>query len=124
MLKYEVCKSDKGDDSGISNPKAELLEWCNSILSPQGLAVSNFTSSWTNGMAFCGLLNSVESDLIPMAGRKPANGEENLELAFKTALERTSCPRLLDVLDFQADLTDELSVITYVATLKHFMAKA
>jgi spectrin beta len=122
VLKYQVRKTDKGDQENNS-PKQYLLDWANKELSSVGLAVKNFTHDWSNGLAFCGLLSDLEADSIAFSELNPTESEKNLELAFKTAQEKLGMPQLLDASDIARQI-EELSVMTYVATLKAHLALA
>ena len=43
---------------------AALEEWCRRALDGSGIEVSNMSSSWRDGMAFCALIQRYRPDLI------------------------------------------------------------
>uniref|UniRef100_A0AAZ1Y2D2 Calponin-homology (CH) domain-containing protein n=1 Tax=Oreochromis aureus TaxID=47969 RepID=A0AAZ1Y2D2_OREAU len=44
-------------------PSQSLLEWCQSITSGyRGVKVTNFSTSWRNGLAFCAILHHFHPD--------------------------------------------------------------
>jgi len=83
--------------------------------------ITNFTSNWTNGLAFCALIHKHQPQLIDYDSLDKANGPANLELAFSVA-ETLGIPRLLDVEDLNTDKPDERSIMTQVAEYFHRFA--
>lgn len=53
--------------------------------SPQNIDIQNFSSSWSDGMAFCALVHSFFPLEFDYNTLDPANRKHNLELAFTTA---------------------------------------
>lgn len=46
-------------------PGQDLLEWCKDITkSYSGIKVTNLTTSWRNGMAFCAIIHNFQPDLM------------------------------------------------------------
>lgn len=46
-------------------PGQDLLEWCKDVTRDyQGVKVTNLTTSWRNGMAFCAVIHSFRPDLM------------------------------------------------------------
>lgn len=107
------------DDEGNSARQA-LLDWCNSVLNPQGLSVQNFTSSWQDGRAFCGLVNALEPDHIPLNEVPASTPIENMERAFDEAEELFSFPQVIDAEDV-VENPDDLSIMTYVSYFRAYM---
>ncbi|KDO23897.1 hypothetical protein SPRG_10042 [Saprolegnia parasitica CBS 223.65] len=96
--------------------KEGLLLWCKDCLDafPDIVRVTNFTSSWRNGLAFCALISAFHPALIPIESLSPANAAENLALAFHVLEQTFDVPQLLQVEDFEVGV-DEKSVLTYLA---------
>lgn len=104
--------------------KEGLLLWCQKKTAGyRDVKVENFTSSWTNGLAFCALIHRHRPDLLDYDPLDKANGKQNLELAFSIAEKHLGIPRLLDVEDI-ADMPkpDERSIMTYVSEFFHAFA--
>lgn len=56
----------------------DLLPW-------QNIDIQNFSSSWSDGMAFCALVHSFFPLEFDYNALEPANRKHNLGLAFTTA---------------------------------------
>lgn len=106
------------DVEGVSG-KDGLLLWVNrSLADYPTVDVRNFSSSWSNGMAFCALIHRFYPSLIDFEKLNPANALENVKLAFDTALEKFKIPQLLEVADVAGQAKpDEKSITTYVSLL-------
>lgn len=49
----------------LTTPGQDLLEWCKEMTkSYPGVKVTNLTTSWRNGMAFCALIHHFRPDLM------------------------------------------------------------
>ncbi|OQS03804.1 alpha-actinin-1, partial [Thraustotheca clavata] len=98
--------------------KEGLLLWCKECLQdfPDIVKITNFTTSWSNGLAFCALIYAFHPDLIPLDDLSPEHPQENLALAFTTLEKSFEVPQLLQVEDFQVTV-DEKSVLTYLALI-------
>lgn len=108
------------NEEGLS-AKEGLLLWCQRKTSGyEGVSVQNFSTSWTDGLAFCALLDRHRPDLLDFNELDPADHRGNMELAFQIASEEIGIPQLLDVEDI-CDIAkpDERSVMTYVAYWFH-----
>lgn len=48
-----------------STPGLDLLEWCKEVTQGyDGVKVTNLTTSWRNGMAFCAVIHHFRPDLM------------------------------------------------------------
>jgi hypothetical protein len=48
-----------------TTPGQDLLEWCKEVTREyQGVKVTNLTTSWRNGMAFCAVVHHFRPDLV------------------------------------------------------------
>ena len=105
---------------GVS-AKEGLLLWCQrKTQGYAGVDVYNFTSSWTDGLAFCALLNKYRSDVLDYSKLDRNDHRGNTALAFRVAERHVDIPALLSV-DDVCDVVrpDERSVMTYVAQFYH-----
>ncbi|CAK4700089.1 hypothetical protein LEN26_000277 [Aphanomyces euteiches] len=106
---------------GVSG-KDGLLLWCNQILEPYELHVSNFTTHWSNGLAFCYLLHAYDATLVNLQDLSPDHGPDNLALAFSLLETHLAIPSLLSPEDLQGKV-DEKSVLTYVSMVFQAITK-
>lgn len=55
-----------------------LLEWCQAVTAGyRGVRITNFTTSWRNGLAFCAILHRFYPDKIDYASLDPLNIKQN-----------------------------------------------
>ncbi|KAL6121217.1 hypothetical protein NUSPORA_01902 [Nucleospora cyclopteri] len=96
--------------------KQEILEWAKSVTQGyENVKVTNFTSSFADGLAFNAIIHFHRADLIDISCLSKENKRENLEQAFRVAEESLGIGRLLDVNDVLSfDVPDEKSIFTYI----------
>uniref|UniRef100_A0A3P9GX03 Smoothelin, like n=1 Tax=Oryzias latipes TaxID=8090 RepID=A0A3P9GX03_ORYLA len=112
--------------SSASTIKQILLEWCRSkTIGYQNIDIQNFSSSWSNGMAFCALVHSFFPAEFDYNSLSPANRRHNFELAFATAEAKAGCDRLIEVDDMMimGHKPDPMCVFTYVQSLYNHLRK-
>ncbi|XP_075872762.1 uncharacterized protein LOC142882109 [Nelusetta ayraudi] len=112
--------------SSASGIKQILLEWCRSkTIGYQNIDIQNFSSSWSDGMAFCALVHSFFPLEFDYNTLEPSNRKHNLGLAFTTAEEQADCLRLIEVDDMleMGDKPDPMCVFTYVQSLYNHLKK-
>ncbi|TNN47353.1 Smoothelin-like protein 2 [Liparis tanakae] len=118
--KPKLKRSQSFGASSASGIKQILLEWCRSkTIGYQNIDIQNFSSSWSDGMAFCALVHSFFPLDFDYNALQPANRKHNLQLAFTTAEEQADCLRLIEVEDMMmmGDKPDPMCVFTYVQSL-------
>ncbi|XP_013412078.1 cytospin-A isoform X2 [Lingula anatina] len=99
-----------------------LLKWCQQkTLAHRGIDITNFSSSWNDGLAFCALLHSYMPDKIPYNELNSHDKRRNFTLAFKAA-EKVGIPSTLSISEMAAtERPDWMQVMAYVASIyKHF----
>ncbi|XP_055534423.1 EH domain-binding protein 1 isoform X2 [Wyeomyia smithii] len=105
-----------------STPGQDLLEWCKETTKNyHGVKVTNLTTSWRNGMAFCAIIHHFYPSLIDMTKLSPGNVIENCRTAFDAA-EKLGIPRVIEPRDMNMlAVPDKLAVMTYLYQLRaHF----
>ncbi|XP_051903238.1 smoothelin-like protein 2 isoform X2 [Hippocampus zosterae] len=118
--KPKLKRSQSFGVTSASGIKHILLEWCRSkTVGYQNIDIQNFSSSWSDGMAFCALVHSFFPLEFDYNTLKPANRKQNLQLAFSTAETQADCLRLIEVDDMleMGDKPDPMCVFTYVQSL-------
>ncbi|KAM6983530.1 smoothelin-like protein 2 [Tautogolabrus adspersus] len=118
--KPKLKRSQSFGVSSASGIKQILLEWCRSkTIGYQNIDIQNFSSSWSDGMAFCALVHSFFPLEFDYNALNPANRRQNLQQAFTTAEQQADCLRLIEVEDMlnMGDKPDPMCVFTYVQSL-------
>ncbi|XP_008276583.1 smoothelin-like protein 2 isoform X2 [Stegastes partitus] len=124
--KPKLKRSQSFGVSSASGIKQILLEWCRSkTIGYQNIDIQNFSSSWSDGMAFCALVHSFFPLEFDYNSLNPANRKHNLGLAFTTAEQQADCLRLIEVEDMMemGDKPDPMCVFTYVQSLYNHLKK-
>ncbi|KAM9733314.1 smoothelin, like isoform 1-T2 [Menidia menidia] len=112
--------------SSASSIKQILLEWCRSkTIGYQNIDIQNFSSSWSDGMAFCALVHYFFPTEFDYNSLSPANRKLNFEVAFGTAEAKAGCDRLIEVDDMMimGRKPDPMCVFTYVQSLYNHLRK-
>ncbi|XP_075401527.1 EH domain-binding protein 1-like protein 1 isoform X5 [Tenrec ecaudatus] len=112
---------------GLEGPPAlvsssqSLLEWCQEVTAGyRGIRITNFTTSWRNGLAFCAILHRFHPDKIDYASLGPLNIKENNKKAFD-GFAALGVSRLLDPADMVLlSVPDKLIVMTYLCQIRAF----
>ncbi|XP_014904609.1 cytospin-A [Poecilia latipinna] len=99
-----------------------LLKWCQKKTEGyQNIDITNFSSSWNDGLAFCALLHTYLPAHIPYQELSSQDKRRNFTLAFQAA-ESVGIKCTLDINDMvHTERPDWQSVMTYVTAIyKYF----
>uniref|UniRef100_A0A8C3NWG8 Molecule interacting with CasL protein 1 n=1 Tax=Cyanoderma ruficeps TaxID=181631 RepID=A0A8C3NWG8_9PASS len=97
----------------------ELLSWCQaSTAGYPGVAVTNFSTSWTSGLALCALIHHFRPDLVDFDSVDPQDAIRTHQLMLDIAEQELGIQPVLSSAEM-ATMTgpDHLDLITY---LSHF----
>jgi len=98
-----------------SGAKELVLNWVQDTLKEYPLSITNFSSSWADGLAFCALIHSFFPESFSWESLKPEERRENFTLAFKAAEDLANIDPLLEVEDMMLfEKPDWKCVFTYV----------
>ncbi|KAM4846729.1 EH domain-binding protein 1-like protein 1 isoform 1-T1 [Thomomys bottae] len=107
--------------SALVSSSQSLLEWCQEVTTGyRGVCITNFTTSWRNGLAFCAILHRFHPDKINYASLDPLNIKQNNKQAFD-GFESLGVSRLLEPADMVLlSVPDKLIVMTYLCQIRAF----
>nr|XP_016929622.1 EH domain-binding protein 1 isoform X4 [Drosophila suzukii] len=108
-----------------NTPGQDLLEWCKEVTKDyNNVKVTNLTTSWRNGMAFCAIIHHFAPELIDMSQLSAHDVVGNCRIAFDAA-ESLGIPRVIEPREMNMlTVPDKLGVMTYLHQLRaHFTGK-
>ncbi|XP_066260319.1 EH domain-binding protein 1 isoform X2 [Euwallacea similis] len=120
-LNKDLIETPKSQQKSTT-PGQDLLEWCKEMTKDYpGVKVTNLTTSWRNGMAFCALIHHFKSDLIDFHALSPHDIKANCKTAFDAG-DKLGIPRVIEPSDMHMlAVPDKLAVMTYLHQLRaHF----
>ena len=122
ILRLQIGAIEGAD---MQNAKMALLKWTQA--KTKGYAnvdVTNFSTSWKNGLAFNALIHAHRSDLIDFPSLGQGDAQANLNNAFTVAESTLGIDKLLDAEDV-AEFPDEKSIMTQLFMYyNHFAAQS
>lgn len=104
------------------NACQSLLVWCKEVTKNyRGVKITNFTTSWRNGLSFCAILHHFRPDLIDYKSLNPQDIKENNKKAYD-GFASIGISRLLEPSDMVLlAIPDKLTVMTYLYQIRaHF----
>jgi len=91
-----------------------LLSWIQDQVSLiRNVIVVDFTESFSNGLALCALIYSIEPNIIDFHNLNTLKRQDNIRLALSLSSKHFKIPPLLDITDF--DDLDEVSMIIFLS---------
>uniref|UniRef100_H3BHJ4 Smoothelin, like n=1 Tax=Latimeria chalumnae TaxID=7897 RepID=H3BHJ4_LATCH len=124
--KAKLKRSQSFGVPSANSIKQILLEWCRSkTIGYKSIDIQNFSSSWSDGMAFCALIHSFFPEAFDYDSLQPSNRKHNFELAFTMAEKLANCDRLIEVDDMMVmgRKPDPMCVFTYVQSLYNHLRR-
>ncbi|XP_052800117.1 cytospin-A-like isoform X2 [Mya arenaria] len=99
-----------------------LLKWCQQkTITYSNVDITNFSSSWNDGLAFCALIHTYLPDKIPYGELNSDDKRRNFTLSFNAA-DSVGIPSTLNINDMVAmERPDWQAVFNYITAIyKHF----
>ncbi|XP_036814067.1 EH domain-binding protein 1-like protein 1 isoform X5 [Oncorhynchus mykiss] len=123
----ETCLGSAGSPEGLmASPglvtsSQSLLEWCQEVIKEhKGVKITNFSTSWRNGLAFCALLHHFHPDRINFEMLDPYDIKRNNKKAFDGFAE-LGISRLIEPSDMVLlAVPDRLIVMTYLNQIRTY----
>ncbi|XP_013184745.2 EH domain-binding protein 1 isoform X1 [Amyelois transitella] len=103
-------------------PVQDLLEWCQAATRENiSCQITNLTTSFRSGLAFCAIIHRFRPDLIDFSGLQPDDAETNLKIALE-ASAKLGISQVLCAADvYGRPQPDRLAIMTYLFQLRaHF----
>ncbi|XP_030052433.1 utrophin isoform X2 [Microcaecilia unicolor] len=120
ILHWQVkdVMKDIMSDLQQTNSEKILLSWVRQSTRPYSqVNVLNFTTSWTDGLAFNAVLHRHKPELFSWEKVVRMSPIERLEHAFTVAKNHLGIEKLLDPEDVAVQLPDKKSIIMYLTSL-------
>ncbi|PBC26807.1 Dystrophin [Apis cerana cerana] len=101
-----------------TNLEKTLLAWCRqNSQNYSGVDIKNFTTSWSDGLAFNAILHKWKPHLFDFNNIARKHPNARLDHAFRIAQEQLGIERLLDPEDVNTSVPDKKSIMMYVMCL-------
>ncbi|KAL1271773.1 hypothetical protein QQF64_030789, partial [Cirrhinus molitorella] len=105
----------------LVNSSQSLLEWCQKVTQGyKGVRITNFSTSWRNGLAFCAILHHFHPDKVNYEMLDPYDIKRNNKKAFDGFAE-LGISRLIESSDMVLlAVPDRLIVMTYLNQIRTY----
>ncbi|XP_042297941.1 smoothelin isoform X2 [Sceloporus undulatus] len=126
MSRVAVQRSASFGVPNANSIKQMLLDWCRAkTRGYEHVDIQNFSSSWSDGMAFCALVHNFFPDAFDYGQLSPQDRRRNFEMAFSAAEMLVDCVPLVDVEDMMimGKRPDAKCVFTYVQSLYNHLRR-
>ncbi|KAM9118225.1 smoothelin isoform 1-T2 [Pangshura tecta] len=126
MSRVAVQRSSSFGVPNANSIKQMLLDWCRAkTRGYEHVDIQNFSSSWSDGMAFCALVHNFFPEAFDYAQLTPQNRRRNFEVAFSSAEMLVDCMPLVEVEDMMimGKRPDSKCVFTYVQSLYNHLRR-
>nr|XP_009930413.1 PREDICTED: utrophin [Opisthocomus hoazin] len=126
ILHWQVKDVMKNIMSDLQQTNSEkiLLSWVRQSTRPYSqVNVLNFTTSWTDGLAFNAVIHRHKPELFNWEKVIKMSPVERLEHAFSIAKNHLGIDKLLDSEDVAVQLPDKKSIIMYLTSLFEVLPK-
>ncbi|MCI4377563.1 hypothetical protein PGIGA_G00204970 [Pangasianodon gigas] len=114
--------ASEAETTSLVGSSQSLLEWCQKVTQGhKGVKITNFSTSWRNGLAFCAILHNFHPDKVDFEMLDPYDIKQNNKKAFDGFAE-LGISRLIEPSDMVLlSVPDRLIVMTYLNQIRtHF----
>ncbi|KAB5579486.1 hypothetical protein PHYPO_G00195600 [Pangasianodon hypophthalmus] len=114
--------ASEAEATSLVDSSQSLLEWCQKVTQGhKGVKITNFSTSWRNGLAFCAILHNFHPDKVDFEMLDPYDIKQNNKKAFDGFAE-LGISRLIEPSDMVLlSVPDRLIVMTYLNQIRtHF----
>uniref|UniRef100_K7FEY9 F-actin monooxygenase n=1 Tax=Pelodiscus sinensis TaxID=13735 RepID=K7FEY9_PELSI len=110
-------KRDSQDSTEVGRAYEELLSWCQTHTAGyRGVAVTDFTRSWTSGLALCALIHRFRPDLLDFEALDQHSPIGNNQLALDVAEQELGIPPVLSSPEMASvSEPNQLGLVTYLS---------
>lgn len=106
-----------GNEENVTAREA-LLRWAKRTTTKYpGVNITDFTTSWRDGLAFSAIVNRNRPDLIDWRTIREIKNRDRLEKVFNVMQSEYNVAKLLDPCDVDTSSPDERSMITYISSI-------
>lgn len=106
-----------GSEENVTAREA-LLRWAKKTTTKYpGVNITDFASSWRDGLGFSALLHRNRPDLIDWRNIREVKNRDRLERVFNIMYNEYNVAKLLDPCDVDTNSPDERSMITYISSI-------
>uniref|UniRef100_A0A3Q2PJR4 EH domain-binding protein 1-like n=1 Tax=Fundulus heteroclitus TaxID=8078 RepID=A0A3Q2PJR4_FUNHE len=120
-MKWQELENTVASPTLVTSSQS-LLEWCQNVTQGhKGVKITNFSTSWRNGLAFCAILHHFHPGKIKFEMLNPYDIKDNNKKAFDGFAE-LGISRLIEPSDMvMLTVPDRLIVMTYLSQIRtHF----
>ncbi|KAL6490473.1 hypothetical protein MHYP_G00008180 [Metynnis hypsauchen] len=117
-----TASSSETETVSLVDSSQSLLEWCQKVTQGyKGVKITNFSTSWRNGLAFCAILHHFHPDKVNYEMLDPYDIKRNNKKAFD-GFAALGISRLMEPSDMvMLAVPDRLIVMTYLNQIRtHF----
>ncbi|KAM9500225.1 uncharacterized protein ehbp1l1a isoform 1-T1 [Clarias gariepinus] len=114
--------SSEAETTTLVDSSQSLLEWCQGVTQGhKGVKITNFSTSWRNGLAFCAILHNFHPEKVNFEMLDPYDIKLNNKKAFDGFAE-LGISKLIEPSDMVLQaVPDRLIVMTYLSQIRtHF----